>query len=1114
MYWQEKRENMAAKSKGNVSAYRHINKAKLLVCFLALLFSLQTALFAAPYSGDVDGLTLLIEFPDEPAIIPKAADAAESNTGSIRLTLSFKGGYNLAKEDAFDVIEMEDFALTSSPGDPMLPHKLYDILLPPDALESTVELNIVSAKTRTIDGTYSVKPAGPDVAWVDGKLVQIWGDNKTIVDDRNVAVYQSNADFPKSSVKLLPYSQMRKWKLIRVNFSPIQYNPVSGELTLTESIEVEISYQKSLAAMDVSLMADTVWDDIAARCFLNYEQFKDLYAPAMTIDDEPSPLTDDYVIITTNAIVANSTKLNDFVTHKQGLGHSVLVVTYEDDIQSLTGQSPNHRAEKIRQWLKNNYISMSIKYVLLIGDPCPYESGEGDIPMKMCYPRGASNDDDDHERAPTDYFYADLTGNWDFDGDEYYGEWDDDFGPVGGVDLTPEVYVGRIPVYDASYATLDSILQKMIDYAKEPNGLVGWRDNVLLPMGFQASGYDGAQLAEQMRDDYLISAGYSTWRMYQQGNGDCSLNSIYTSEEELRGGTYVRDRWATNEYGIVCWWAHGNSTTAVVGYSDCWDGTLMQSSYTSWLDDDYPAFTYQCSCTNGRPETSNNLQYAILKQGGIATVGATRVSWFNTSVEYGDFDGSTTNSGIGYEYVDRLVQDLCAGDALYQAKSSMSPEEATDLMNWYDFNLYGDPAMSLTMIGDMPVLYVDDGADDDPNWGDPSGSDPNEDGSFEHPYDSIQEAVDSANNDDIIIVLDGTYTGVGNYNIDTNGLAITIKSQSVPKKCIIDCQSNGRAFIFQKGEDANTVLDGFTITGGSSSENGGAIYCFQSSPVITDCIITGNYATWSGGAIFLEDNANALINQCTIITNNSGSAGGGIESYASNPTIKNCIITGNSGKYSGAITSSSGSNTAIINCTIANNSATNGPGGLECYNGGDVTVVNSTLWNNTGEQIDDGDGTASVTFSDVEMTDSNWPGNGNINDEPLFADANNEDYHLKSTGGRWSPIFDTNGDFNNDGIIDWCDLAVFVESWLDTGPSMPTDLYDSESVDFVDFAIFASCWHALGQNISGWVFIDPVTSPCIDAGDPSSDYSLEPAPNGGVINMGAYGNTEYASKSP
>ena len=77
-------------------------------------------------------------------------------------------------------------------------------------------------------------------------------------------------------------------------------------------------------------------------------------------------------------------------------------------------------------------------------------------------------------------------------------------------------------------------------------------------------------------------------------------------------------------------------------------------------------------------------------------------------------------------------------------------------------------------------------------------------------------------------------------------------------------------------------------------------------------------------------------------------------------------------------------------------------------------------------------------------------GTGDISVDPLFADPVNYDFHLKNTAGRW------------DG--------------------------------------------------SAWV-TDVVDSSCIDAGDPSSDYGDEPTPNGGRINMGAYGNTAEASKS-
>ncbi len=80
------------------------------------------------------------------------------------------------------------------------------------------------------------------------------------------------------------------------------------------------------------------------------------------------------------------------------------------------------------------------------------------------------------------------------------------------------------------------------------------------------------------------------------------------------------------------------------------------------------------------------------------------------------------------------------------------------------------------------------------------------------------------------------------------------------------------------------------------------------------------------------------------------------------------------------------------------------------------------------------------------------PGEGNINTDPLFADPCNGDYHLLSERGRYWPE----------------------------------------------------------HNV--WV-LDKVTSPCIDGGDPNADSSSEPRPNGGRINMGAFGGTPYASMS-
>jgi hypothetical protein len=505
------------------------------------------------------------------------------------------------------------------------------------------------------------------------------------------SVYQNDSAYPEKNVQLLPYSQMRKWIFIPVQFIPFKYNPVQKTLILIENVTVKISYelQPAISAEESNLLKDTVMDSLAPGMFVNYNELKDSYGVQIAVGSETSA-TGRYVIITTNAIRSGSSKLNAFIAHKQSLGYTVSVVT-ETDFGGLTGPAPDRKAEKIRQWLKNNYVSLGIKYVLLIGNPSPYESGEGDIPMKMCWPRCYDSKQNVwYNDAPTDAFYADLTGNWNINGNVDYGEWSD-YTTSGGVDFSPEVYVGRIPVYDGDCATLDGILQKTIDY--ETSGSTSWRKSALLPMSFSDSSTDGAFLGEQMKNDYLSSNGYAYYRMYQQGTGACALDSTKASEAELRGGSGVRDRWAANDYGIVAWWAHGSETRCSVGYDGCWDNELMLNSYCSDLDNGHPSFTYQASCLNGHPETTNNLQYSILKNGGIVTVSATRVSWYLPSLT--DHSSSAWNSGIGYQYVKRLVQELPAANALLQAKSSMTPSGSKQLMNFFDFNVYGDPSVSI-----------------------------------------------------------------------------------------------------------------------------------------------------------------------------------------------------------------------------------------------------------------------------------------------------------------------------------------------------------------------------------------------------------------------------------
>ncbi|MBU1878039.1 MAG: hypothetical protein KJ734_03725, partial [Chloroflexi bacterium] len=621
-------------------------------------------------------LTLLIALPGG-AVLPPAARALSPET----ITLVLKApAYQLKPLDGgLTSIDAAGCAESGVTGQPMLPHQSVNVALPPDVVWTSLTLDVRDVQTTDLPGTYRLRLAEP---------YRIGGGPAL-----DPTPQQDDGAAPPVA-RLVATGQMRKWCVARLDFCPFQYDAASGQLRVVERATVELRLTRTGEQTNAALLADTVLDDVAAEQFVNYAAAQAWYPPA----DRPSNVLYDYAIITTNAIVSGSTRLSAFIGHKLAQGHHIWLLT-ETDYNGLTGQAPNGRAEKIRQLLKDNYVTYGIKTVLFIGDPTPGGTGANAVPMKMCWPRNTQPTDKD---APTDYFFADLTGNWNYDGDSYYGEYwgdykdgSDNYIP-GSVDLFPEVYVGRIPFY-GSFTDLDAILQKTIDYETETN--IAWRKSALLPMSYIAAGEDTAPFATQMWDNFLNAAGYSRWRIYQQGTGPCPTDdSAYVSDEVLRGGTVVRDRWAANDYGIVCWWAHGGSTSAAVGYDLCWDGELFTSNDTASLDDDHPAFTFQNSCSTGYPEVTNNLQYAILKRGGVATVAASRVS-FNCSPA-GPFDHTDGNAGIGYAYVKRVVNGNTASEALYQAKfisaAHIIPSGDGGLMNMYDFNLYGDPDVRIT----------------------------------------------------------------------------------------------------------------------------------------------------------------------------------------------------------------------------------------------------------------------------------------------------------------------------------------------------------------------------------------------------------------------------------
>jgi hypothetical protein len=192
---------------------------------------------------------------------------------------------------------------------------------------------------------------------------------------------------------------------------------------------------------------------------------------------------------------------------------------------------------------------------------------------------------------------------------------------------------------------------------------------------------------------------------------------------------------------------------------------------------------------------------------------------------------------------------------------------------------------------------------------------------------------------------------------------------------------------------------------------GGAAVKDDSSPVFESCQFEENWADLIGGGMYIEDSSPS-IRFCDFLTNTSESrVGGGIADSIASPVILGCRFLGNYGHDGGGIGNKfsepliqstifysnsadlgggvydEGSESRIVNCTFAANDANFGSSVYE-DSGSNSSAVNCIMYFGTSSEIS---GSLSVTYSDIQ---GGWPGGGNIDMDPAFAELWTGDLHI------------------------------------------------------------------------------------------------------------------------
>jgi len=576
-------------------------------------------------------------------------------------------------------IIMKNFGVLTDPEKPKLPSKIFYIGIPPE--KTIISTQIIELNKKHLSEKYKINNAQHII-------------NINISKTRNE---EMNSDFstqayPKKIINYLGQQKIGIYNYAKIRFNPVQYYLSTKEVVLYESVKIRFFFEETNNPIK-PLKTNEQINNLAMNTIENYDTIQSYYDQNQ-FDYSPEI---NYIIITTNNLYDH---LTSFKTWKNNHGYSVKIINTSWINEHYNGIDLE---EKIRHFLQNTYIPWGIEYVLIIGK-------HDTIPMRTCYPENYYNG---ASTVLTDFYYADLSGDWDSDGDGYYGEMQD------AVDFSAEINVGRIPFDNPNVVT--QILNKTISFQKNKEE---WKKNSLLLgsyiwfdnyAGQENTETDGAVLMEKIWDDIMSQNDFTRTTMYEK---EGVKQSKYPCDYPLNNQN-VRDIWSTGQ-GIVSWTSHGTvySLERMVWKKDNGDDIPYTgndeiepvSFFSNQHDDDgndvlvlndqKPSIVFAAACDNAKIKYpyDYSLAESLLEHGAVIFIGSTEDA-------YGPFNWNAVNDGgiesISYLFFKYFLKEYnSCSQSLNHAKTEYSKKYMGLEKNWWDYQnlytvcLFGDPSIS------------------------------------------------------------------------------------------------------------------------------------------------------------------------------------------------------------------------------------------------------------------------------------------------------------------------------------------------------------------------------------------------------------------------------------
>ena len=560
-----------------------------------------------------------------------------------------------------------DGEVLDRPGAPSIEYRIVKLALPPNT-------RIESISTDT-----SVS----EILW-NGEIDFIRGDSKTAyysqdsVSFPDSSIYGSDNIFPESRVQILSSGNWGAVHLVDLAVYAVAYKPLSGIVLFYPEITVHFTLEPDLDNNGLRIRNDRYAYNALSNLVGNKVDFPRLASPgggefALPFGSVPPP---EYLIITSGEIAPG---FYPFLNWKNQKGMPADIILIEDILSSSPGIDP---AEQLRNFLIQSYNN-GVRYVLLGGD-------EDVVPIRYLYPNNVNGYIPElHHQQISDLYYADLTGNWDVDGDGVWGESYND-----QPDIYPELYVGRVPARAAEQAAVWG--SKAITYEKNPgNGDPSYLAKALFICSDQMRDLNQHQvLASMIPSNFTVDNS----RLAEEPSGSDPNPTQPLAATVI---DVMQEGWgfiSNLNHGDFSWYAsqasgyNTSNRSGVWGDTVLWDGCGALSDLTTY---NQPAVHYTISCDLAAFDFDKGVffpgpyispycfmeSYMFEPGAGVAFLGNTRWGWVSSSYN------------LEKKFVSRVFNDSTNILSVAEALSKIDYPNHRDLA--YGHNLFGDPEMSL-----------------------------------------------------------------------------------------------------------------------------------------------------------------------------------------------------------------------------------------------------------------------------------------------------------------------------------------------------------------------------------------------------------------------------------